>query len=128
MESQVRFHPRHNFGGLEGLGDEVNAPRFEALDLVCQVIEATEEDHGNPVGFCGAFQPAAYFEPVEIGQPDIEQDQLGGIRLGKHQRRCAVRRASCLVAFTGQEAIERLPCVKSVSTISSLPFTSCDIA
>jgi len=100
MKGQVRFHPHEHFRGLKRLCDIVHTPRFEPPDLVCQVIEATEEDHGNAVGFSGAFQPAAYFEPVEIRQTDIEQDQLGGIGLGKHQCRLAVRRAPGLVALT----------------------------
>jgi CheY-like chemotaxis protein len=35
---------------LKGFGDVVHAPRFKPPDLVPRVVEAAEEDNGNPAG------------------------------------------------------------------------------
>src|SRR5207245_7643156 len=72
--AEVGPHPGQELSHLEGLGDIVVRPHFEAHDHVDGVVLGGEHDHGHlgPVG----PQLPAHIHATDAGQVEVEQDQV----------------------------------------------------
>ena len=68
----------------EGLGDVVVAAERQPGDRVRGGVPRGQEDHRRLVA--AAPQAAAHLEPVEVGQHDVEHDELRAAVLGASQR------------------------------------------
>ena len=66
--------PGDDLGQGEGLGDVIVAADGQSRDLVLQGVAGRQEEHRcpDPVG----AQPPGDLEPVEVGEHDIEHDQV----------------------------------------------------
>src|SRR3954452_7245078 len=60
----------------EGLGDIVVTAAYEARDAVVLGVARGEEDHRDEIA--RGAQPAAHFEAVDVGEHDVEHDEVGG--------------------------------------------------
>jgi hypothetical protein len=63
----------------EGLGDVVVGAEFERQDLVDFLILRGEHDDRNAAGLADL---TARFDPVEHGQHDVHDDQVGALARG----------------------------------------------
>ena len=74
-----RAHAGFEFRQVEGLGQIIVSTEIESLDSVIERIARGQHEHRDlrPA----AAQPAQHFEPVELGQPEIEYHQI--IALGE---------------------------------------------
>src|SRR5712692_8036623 len=75
------YHPGQQLSHLEGLGDIVVRPHFEAHDHVDGVVLGGEHDHGD-LGPVGPQLPAD-IHATDAGQVEVEEDQVG-FRLLQH--------------------------------------------
>ena len=82
--AQDGVDPGDDLGQREGLGDVVVAPDGEARQLVLQRVAGGQEEHRHPQPV-GAEAPR-HLEPVEVGQHDVEDDEVGRVVLGLGQR------------------------------------------
>ncbi len=67
--------PGHDLARAERLGDVVVRAELEPDDTAHLVVEGGEEDDRRPV--TGGAQRPAHLDPVELGQADVEQDDVG---------------------------------------------------
>jgi hypothetical protein len=65
--------PGQEFGGAEGLRDVIIGPSIERGDFVVLGITDGEDDDGD---FAPFAQPAEDFLAVEVGQAEIEEDDV----------------------------------------------------
>ena len=98
-----RAHPREQLLALERLHEVVVGAGVEALDAVVE-LAAGGEDQDRHVGL-GA-QPPADLDPVEAGQAEVEDDQVGDELLRGPQRLDPVDRGADLVALLAQGAAQ----------------------
>jgi hypothetical protein len=98
--------PGEELGQPEGLGDVVIGARVEADDGVHLVGAGGEDQHGNGVPF--GPDPPAHLEPVELGQADVQQDEVGPVRQRAVEGGRPVLRDLHLVALPAQRAGQRL--------------------
>ena len=85
--AQHRLHPLDQLLDRERLGDVVVDAEAQALDLVGGGVACGQEDDRHPRA--GAFvlaQAAGHLEAVEVGQHDVEHDQVGPALLDGGQR------------------------------------------
>jgi hypothetical protein len=103
---EQRADPGQQFGEPERLRHVVVGPCVEA-DHGVHLVRAGGEDqhrHGLTVG----AQPAAHFQPVEAGQPDVEHDQVDAPGQSHFERPRPVRRHVDVVPLTAQRPRQRL--------------------
>jgi hypothetical protein len=82
---QERVHGGHEHRRLDGMGDVAVGARIEALHLVHVVDERRREvDDRRADGVRLGPQPAADLEAVDVGQVDVEHDEVE--RLGRGQQ------------------------------------------
>ena len=98
-----RPHPREQLLALERLHQVVVGAGVEALDAIVEV-GARGQDQDRDVGL-GA-QPPADLDPVEPGQAEVEDDEVGDELLGGAQRVDPVGRGAHLVALLAQRAAQ----------------------
>ena len=72
---QHGLDPGHHLARREGLGQVVVAADLQPDDPVDLVVARGHEQHRRPVA--ALAQPPAQLDAVEVGQPDVEDDQHG---------------------------------------------------
>ena len=82
------MHPGHDFGEGERFGHVVVAADGEARHLVLDGVAGGEEEDGD-VDAVGP-QPSRHLQAVEIGEHDVEDDEIGRTFLGGGQGQTAV--------------------------------------
>src|SRR5215475_766042 len=96
--------PGQELGQPERLGHVVVGARIEPDHRVHLVHPRGEDQHRDGLAF--RAQTAAYFQPVQLRQPDVEHDQIEPAVHGRIQRARAVRRNVDVVAFAPQCACQ----------------------
>ena len=93
--AQDGVDPGDDLGQGERLGHVVVAADGQAGHLVLDGVAGGEEEdgHPDPVG----PQPPGHLEPVEVGQHDVEDDQVGRVLLGRRPGPCRPLTASSTV-------------------------------
>ena len=89
--AQVRLHARDQFARAEGLGHVVVAADFQSQDAIHLVGPRRQEQHRRARQHRGVPDLAAQLKAVQIGQHDVQQDQIG---LGLLQRAQGAFRAA----------------------------------
>ena len=98
---QQGAHPRQELLALERLDQVVVGSRVEPLDPIVR-LGAGGEDQDRRVAL-GA-QAAADLDPVELRQPEVEDDEVGHEVLGQLERLHAIAGGAHLVALLAQGA------------------------
>jgi len=75
-QAQLGAHPHADFGHAHRLGDVVGCAGVEAGHDVVGLAAGADEDDGDVGGVGRALEAAADFQPVEVGQDHVEQDQV----------------------------------------------------
>ena len=88
MPPQQALDPRQQLGEVERLGDVVVGAELEAVDHVVRLVARREHEDRREVAVLA--QPLADLEAVDLGQPDVEQDEVVAPRLGGGQPGAAV--------------------------------------
>src|SRR6266487_1615008 len=94
--------PGQQLGQPERLGHVVVGARVEPDHRVHLVRPRGEDEHGDGLPF--RAQTPAYLQPVQLGQPDVEHDQVEPAGHGRIQRARAVSRNVDVIAFAPQRA------------------------
>ena len=86
----------------------------ETADTVGHLLEAGEDDDGNPLGLGIGFQVLARLEPVHLGHLEIEQDEMR--RMSRHllEGYFAVFRVVDVVAPIAEKVADHGPIVRVV--------------
>src|SRR5215467_6925123 len=92
--------PGQELGQPERLGHVVVGARVEPDHRVHLVRPRGEDQHGDILPF--RAQTAAYLQPVQLWQPDVEHDQVEPAGHGRIQRARAVRRNVDFIALAPQ--------------------------
>src|SRR5664279_6582477 len=94
-----RPQPSEQFIDAERFGDVVIRPGIQGLHLVTAAGTSGKHDdrHSRP-----ATQPPDHLDTVHIGQPEVEDDDVGYVRRGVGQGVPAVGRRADVVAAGGQ--------------------------
>ena len=108
LAAQHRPHPRHKHLGTEGLGHVVVGAEIQPADNVGFLALGGEHDDGHRLGPWLASQTLADGQPVEIGQHEVQEDQVGRLRGGGGQGLFARTHARHLVAFLQQVIADQL--------------------
>ena len=103
--AQQRAQPREQLLTLERLDEVVVGTGVQALDAGLQRVAGGEHEDRHVVG---RAQPAGHLDAVELGQPEVEDDEVGVERRRLAQRRLAVGGDAHLVALQAQRALEDL--------------------
>ncbi len=90
---------------LERLDEVVVGARVQALDARVDGVARGEHEDRHVVG---RAQPAGDLDAVELGQPEVEDHEVGVVGGRLAQRRLAVAGDAHLVAVQAQRALERL--------------------
>ena len=85
---QQALDPRQQLGEVERLGDVVVGAELEAVDHVVRLVARGEHQDRREVAVLA--QPLADLEAVDLGQADVEQDEVVAPRLGRGQPGAAV--------------------------------------
>ena len=103
--AQQRAQAGEQLLALEGLDQVVVGAGVEALDARLERVARGEHEDRDVVG---RAQPARHLHAVELGQPEVEDDEVGveGGRLV--ERRLAVAGDAHLVALQAQRALQDL--------------------
>jgi hypothetical protein len=80
---QHRAHACHELEVIERLGDIVVGAGLETAHLVDRLIPRGQHDHGHRAEGADLAQDAV---AVHVGQPDVEQDEVGPLLLDQRQR------------------------------------------
>ena len=88
--------------GTEGLGHVIVGAEIQAADDVGLLALGGQHDDGHGLGPRLAPQTLADGQPVEVGQHEVQEDQVGRLRGGGGQRLFARAHARHLVAFLQQ--------------------------
>ena len=105
--AQDGVDPGHDLGQGEGLGHVVVAADGEAGHLVLDGVAGGEEEDRDTDAV--GPQPPGDLEAVEVGQHDVEDDEVGRVLLGGGQGQAAVDRlvdAESLVAERGGHGVD----------------------
>ena len=103
--------PRHELLDAEGLRDVVVA-HAEALDLVLGRVTGGQEDDGHLLALVA--QAAADLVAVEVGQHDVEHDEMRPERAHLLERLGAGARHPDLIALEGQRGGQQVGDVRLV--------------
>src|SRR5215831_15598326 len=98
--------PGQKLGQPERLGHVVVGARVEPDHRVHLVRPRGEDQDGDGLPF--RAQTPAYFQAVQLGQSDVEHDQVEPAGHGRIQRARAVRRNVDVIAFAPQRACQRV--------------------
>ncbi|PAV92712.1 hypothetical protein WR25_02234 [Diploscapter pachys] len=91
--AQDRHDARHHLARGEGLHDIIVGAEFDAEHAVDFVVAAgQEQDRRVAATILGAAQAAADLQPVHPRHVDVEDDEVGLVRLRHRKARLAVRR------------------------------------
>ena len=99
----MRAHAREQLGEAERLDQVVVGAGVEAGDDV-ELLVARGEDQDREVGPRGA-QPPADVDAVDVGQPEVEDDEADAL-VGGGERRAPARDAAHRVALAVEHARE----------------------
>src|SRR6476619_3539128 len=103
--AQERAQPREQLLALEGLDEVVVGAGVEALDPRLDRVARREHEDRDVVG--GAQAPGD-LDAVELGQPEVEDDEVRMVGGGLVERRLAVPGDADVVAVQAQGALEDL--------------------
>src|ERR1051326_7255063 len=93
--AEVRLNARDQLARAEGLGHVVVAADLQAEDAVDFVGAGCEKQYRRARQHCGLADLAAELEAIDIGQHDVQQDEIGlgefeglegALRTAKHLR------------------------------------------
>ena len=103
-DPQMGAHPRRNLVRLKRLGHVIRRAHGKGRDLVLGLGERGDEDYRDllegPVG----LQAPADLEPVHLGHFDVEQNQVGRIGLGGHERLLSAGGRTRLIAPRAEQS------------------------
>ena len=92
---------------VERLADEVVGAGVEAVDDVLRRAAAGQEED-REVGPCGVTaEPAGDLVPVELGQADVQEDQVGVVLADRAEARLAVGHADNCVSVALEDRLEQ---------------------
>lgn len=103
--AQDGAHPRSHFARAERFGDVIVAAQFKADDAVDLVGTRGEKEH-RQVGV--AAQRAADVKAGDVGQADVEHDEIDAALLQPRQRLAAQRAALGGEALGAQRVAQRI--------------------
>ena len=103
--AQQRAQAGQQLLALEGLDEVVVGAGVEALDARLERVARGEHEDRHVVG---RAQPARHLHAVELGQPEVEDDEVGVERRRLVERRLAVGGDAHLVALQAQRALQDL--------------------
>src|SRR4051794_17882297 len=123
--AQQRAQAGQQLLALEGLEQVVVGARVQALDARLQRVAGGEHEDRHVVGLA---QPAGHVHAVELGQPEVEDDEVGHEVVGRAEGRLAVGGDARLVALEAQRALQDLGDVLVVldDEDARLPFVAVD--
>ena len=88
MAAEQALDAGQQLGEVERLGDVVVGAELEAVDHVVRLVARREHEDRREVAVLA--QPLADLEAVDLGQADVEQDQVVAPRLRRGQAGAAV--------------------------------------
>jgi hypothetical protein len=89
--AEQRAQPRLELVHVERLDQVVVGPGIQSVDPVRHGVASGQHQHRDPVAL--APKQPAHLEPVDVGQPDVEDDRVG---------HGAAHRGECVGAGLGQ--------------------------
>lgn len=116
------FHPCQDLFTLERLRNLVQPFCCKIFALSSCLIAVSDENDWKALCSGILFKPPANFTPIDIRQPDMEQNQIGGILLAKLYCRLAVECAPDLVSLLGQKGLHGLPSRQVIIYNEQAPF------
>ncbi len=87
---------------MKGLGDVVHAPDGKGFDLVLGGIQGTDKNNRYVAGLGIPFQVFAHLVAIHLRHPDVEQNQVGGLRLRSRHSQRAVGHRPDSIPLLGQ--------------------------
>jgi len=102
---QQRPHARKQLLAARGLSEVVVGARVESLDAGLQGVSRCENQDRHVVVVA---QPLGDIDPVDLGQAEVEDHEVGGERATVLERGGAVRGGAHLIALHAQRALECL--------------------
>ena len=104
--AQHGLHAADELGDAEGLGDVVVGAGLEADDLVELGVLRGEHQH---VGVAELAHPAADLDAVDVGQAEVEDDQVEGIEGGRANSGLPVLGLSDIEALLHEQGADEHP-------------------
>ena len=101
---QECLDPRQQLLAAEGLDDVVVCPGPKAAHLVDLAAARREQDHRDVAQVAEALER---LEAVELRHREVQDDEIGWIRVERPQRRAAVHRRHDAVAGAAQQLLEQ---------------------
>ena len=114
LDPEERLHPREQLLLADRLGEEIVGTRFDPLHALLRGIERRHHDHGECGGRATAADLAADLVPAHLGHDDVEQDEVGLLRLDLLERLGARGRRDDDIALDGQQIGQQLDVVRGV--------------
>ncbi len=103
-----RAYPRHQLAGRERLREIVVRPGVEPADAVVLGLARGQHDDRDMRGRLVAAQPAADLDPAGAFDHPVENDEIGGVLGGQHQRLVAVGGGADMVTLVAEPIFEQL--------------------
>ena len=107
MAAHNRAQARLELSDVIGLYEIVVGPGFEAVDAILDRRASGEHQDRNAVA--DPTQRLADLDAVDVGQPEVEHDRVGDVRLRAQQALLARGRFQDLIATEQQRAPDRRP-------------------
>ena len=108
---QHGLHAADELGDAEGLGDVVVGAGLEADDLVELGVLRREHQH---VGVAELAHPAADLDAVDVGQPEVEDDQVERVQGGRANGGLPVLGLGDVEALLHEQGADEHPVLRSV--------------
>ena len=88
--TRQRAHAGQQLGEREGLTQVIVGPGIEAADAILHLIAGREHEHGGAEA--GRAQAPADLQPIQVGQTEVQKDQIVAPAQRRRQARLALRR------------------------------------
>ena len=87
FEPEQRADAGAQFPGVERLAEEIVGPGGNTLDAVLARVHARDHDHRDEARERVLFQAPAHLESVDVGEADVEQDEIRRLAVDGFERR-----------------------------------------
>ncbi len=108
LDPEQRAHSRDQLGHVDRLGEEIVRSRLEPLDTLAGGVERRHHDHGQDAVLRVGSDPPAHLVAVHAGHHDVEQHEIGPLRLYPLEPFLAGPRGRRRVALGGEQVHQHL--------------------